>query len=206
MRIVFVCTTNVWGSAMADLMARSLLAQWDPDRNLIQIESVGVRPQIGAVIPAPAQRVLAGLGLRAENHRARWMTSEVLDHADLVLTMGAIQRDAALALHPLRLRSTFTLLEAARLCDALQVEVPLAPEFEAHARAFVAGMASLRRFHRAFDGSDDLPDLIGNEADIVAVAEQIQACVARILRSLVQPYAKTGTEAPGVQPTATAVA
>ena len=71
MRIVFVCTTNVWGSAMADLVARALLAEWDPDRQLVQVESVGVRAQVGAAVPLLAQRVLAERGLQAGEHQGR---------------------------------------------------------------------------------------------------------------------------------------
>lgn len=173
---------------MADLMARSLLAEWDPDRQLIQVESVGVRAQVGAPIPAAAQRVLADLGMPAGNHRARWMSADIVFSADLVLTMGAVQREAALALNPRALRSTFTLLEAARLVESLDVAAPLAPDASRHARAVVSEMATARRFRSAAQGSDDLPDLVSEaDAEIRALAGQALAAVKTVLQALVLP-------------------
>jgi len=206
-RIVFVCTTNVWGSAMADLVARSLLSEWDPDRQLIQVESVGVRAQVGASIPLPAQRVLTDLGLEAGEHRARWMKPDVLAAADLVLTMGEVQRNAALGMNPLGLRSTFTLLEASRLLDALAVTAPLAPEAERHARAVVTEMAAARRFRAAVAGTDDLPDLLGDDlAALRALAEQVQIAVRTVLHAVVLPEFAVAPTEEAPRPAASAVA
>ena len=52
--------------------------------------------------------MLAERGIDGSTHRARWMSPDVLAAANLTLTMGELQRDAALALNPRGLRSTFS--------------------------------------------------------------------------------------------------
>ncbi|MEI4272821.1 hypothetical protein TEK04_13915 [Klenkia sp. LSe6-5] len=207
MRIVFVCTTNVWGSAMAELVARSLLSEWDPERQLVQVYSAGVRAQIGAPIPMSGQQVLAERGLDGSTHQARWMSPEVLAAADLTLTMGEIQRDAALALNPRGLRSTFTLREAAGLLAATPVAAPLAPEPDRHARAVVAGMAAARRFRGVPAGSDDLPDLLVDAmAPVRALADQVEAGVRTVLGAVLLPGFGARQVAPEAPAAAAAVA
>lgn len=193
MRIVFVCTTNVWGSAMAELMARSLLSEWDPDRQLVQVYSVGVRAKTGAPIPAAGQQVLAERGIDGSVHRARWMSAEVLSAADLTLTMGEVQRDAALDLNPRGLRSTFSLREAAGLLEAISVVSPLAPDGGRHVQAVIADMAAARRFRKVPVGSDDLPDLLMDDlAPARALADQLGAGVRSLVRALLLPEFAVG--------------
>ncbi|WP_165617600.1 arsenate reductase/protein-tyrosine-phosphatase family protein [Klenkia soli] len=187
MRIVFVCTTNVWGSAMAELMTRQLLSEWDPDRKLVQVFSAGVRAHVGAPIPASAQQVLGERGIDGSAHRARWMSPEVLAAADLTLTMGEVQRNAALALNPRGLRSTFSLKEAAGLLQKASVVPPLAPDGNSHAPAVVAAMAAARRFRKVPPGSDDLPDLIDGVIPARALGDQLQAAVRSVVRMLILP-------------------
>lgn len=207
MRIVFVCTTNVWGSAMADLVARSLLSEWDPERQLVQVESVGVRAQVDAPIPLPAQRVLAELGLEAGEHRARWMKPESLAGADLVLTMGEVQREAALGMNPRGLRSTFTLLEAARLLNGLAVTAPLAPTPDRHAHAVIAEMAKARRFRNCQASADDLPDLVGDDPRALrALADLAHGAVYTVLEAIVLPQFVQDAKEPSAALSATAVA
>ena len=189
MRIAFICTSNLWGSALAEHTTRALLRDWGVDGEQVQVTSAGVRAQVGAPLPAVTQLVLAERGIDASGHAARWMTPELLAAGDLVLTMGAVQREAALALHPRGLRSTFTVREAAALLQGLPpVVAPVAPEEGRHARAVVATLAGARRFRVAPSGVDDLPDLLADDVRAVrALAEQLTRDVSALLRALVLP-------------------
>ncbi|MEI4278285.1 hypothetical protein [Klenkia terrae] len=195
MRIVFVCTTNVWGSAMAELISRRLLSEWDPDRERVQVFSVGVRAEVGAPMPAVAQQVLAERGIDASEHRARWMSPAVLGGADLTLTMGGIQRDAVLALNPRGLRSTFTLQEAAVLLRGLpQVVGPMSADADGHFRAVVAALAGARRFRSVAAGADDLPDLLADLRVVGPLSEALFRDVSGLLRALILPAFRAGDE------------
>ena len=189
MRIVFVCTSNVWGSAMAEHLSRALLREWDPNREKVQVFSAGVRAEVGAPMPAAAQLALADRGIDASGHRARWMNASVLDGADLTLTMGTIQRDAALALNPRGLRSTFTVREATALLQGLPpVVVPMAADADRHSRAVIAAMAGARRSRSVPAGADDLPDLLADDVrGVRTLADQLSRDVAHLLHALVLP-------------------
>lgn len=94
MRLLFVCTGNTCRSAMAEGIARAVAAE----RGLtdLVVESAGTgaspfppgapHPEIGASDGALLVALEHGVDLGA--HRARSLTPELLDSADLVLAMG----------------------------------------------------------------------------------------------------------------------
>ena len=124
------------------------------------------------------------------------MSPAVLGGADLTLTMGEIQRDAALALNPRGLRSTFTVREAAALLTSLPpVVAPMAPEADRHGRAVVAHMAAARRFRAVPEGADDLPDLLDGDVRLVQpMVDQLSRDVAALLRACALPEFGTAAD------------
>ncbi len=96
MRILFVCTGNTCRSPLAEHVARQLAARRGLD--WLAVESAGTSAWDGA--PASDGSLLVGVerGLALEAHRARTLTRQLIDAADLVLTMGPHHLDRVQAL------------------------------------------------------------------------------------------------------------
>jgi len=86
MRVVFVCTGNTCRSPLAEAIARALAER----RQLgdVGFESAGTAAWAGA--PASDGAMLVGLehGLDLNAHRARQLTGEIVERADVILAMG----------------------------------------------------------------------------------------------------------------------
>jgi protein-tyrosine phosphatase len=92
-RILFVCTANICRSPMAAAMFNALAEE----RELAyRAESAGVAALTDEDIAPNARVALDEVGIYAEDHRARQVSDEMLDEADLVLAMGTAARGAAL--------------------------------------------------------------------------------------------------------------
>ncbi|WOQ69206.1 low molecular weight phosphatase family protein [Microbacterium limosum] len=111
--LLTVCTGNVARSPLAEVLLRARL------RGLgIRVTSAGTRALIGHPMTLEAQVLAEAAGARAadaEAHRARLLTERELAAPALVLAMAREHRRAAVELAPLKLRSTFTVREFARL-------------------------------------------------------------------------------------------
>jgi protein-tyrosine-phosphatase len=86
MHVVFVCTGNTCRSPLAEAIARALAEK----RQLgdVEFESAGTAAWAGA--PASDGALLVGLerGLDLNAHRARQLTGEIVERADVILAMG----------------------------------------------------------------------------------------------------------------------
>ena len=86
MKLLFVCTGNTCRSPMAAAIARHLAAE----RGLpyVAAASAGVGAAVGAPASDGALLVALEHGVDLGDHRARQLTRELVDEADLVLAMG----------------------------------------------------------------------------------------------------------------------
>jgi low molecular weight protein-tyrosine phosphatase len=166
LHVLFVCTGNICRSPIAERLAAAYSARFKvPD---FSASSAGTRALIAHPIQEEAALVLEKLGGEASNFAARQLTSRIASDADLVLTMTRAHRDIVLAHAPRQLHRTFTLSEAARLVS------------ECSARN-VADLATLRP-HLAAHKAPDIPDPIGQSADVFAmVGSQIADFLPPIL-------------------------
>src|SRR5947209_20053459 len=89
-RILFVCTGNICRSPLAAALLQRALAQRGIDG--LEVASAGTGAWDGA--PASEGAYLVGLerGLDLSGHRARLLTRELVDQADLILTMARHHR------------------------------------------------------------------------------------------------------------------
>jgi protein-tyrosine-phosphatase len=90
-RILLVCTGNICRSPLAEaLLSQALRERGAPD---VAVTSAGTGAWDGA--PASEGAYLVGLerGLDLSGHRARLLTREVVEEADLVLTMARHHRE-----------------------------------------------------------------------------------------------------------------
>lgn len=111
-QLLVVCTANVCRSPLGAAVLRE---RWAVPLGEIEVSSAGVRAMIGAPVCAVSQGVLG----HAQGGAARDLTSELVQAADLVLTMEREQRSAAVRLAPGSQARVFTLREAAALLEGL---------------------------------------------------------------------------------------
>jgi len=98
MHIVLVCTGNTCRTPMAEAILRALVAE----RGLsdIVVSSAGTGAWDGAPASEGAYLVAIEKGLDLSAHRARLLTPEVAESADLILTMSRSHRQHALGVAP----------------------------------------------------------------------------------------------------------
>jgi protein-tyrosine-phosphatase len=89
-RILLVCTGNICRSPLAEALLRRTLEQRSVDG--VSVTSAGTGAWDGA--PASEGAYLVGLerGLDLSGHRARLLTRELVEEADLILTMARHHR------------------------------------------------------------------------------------------------------------------
>ena len=88
-RILFVCTGNSCRSVMASGLLQQVLQRAGLDT--IQVESAGVFAIEGMSSTRETQRVLQEAGVDCSTHRARPLTREMAEGADLILAMEQFQ-------------------------------------------------------------------------------------------------------------------
>ena len=92
---LFVCGGNTCRSPMAAAIARAAAAG-----QALEILSAGVAVVAGTPMSTQAEVALRALGVPAGRHRARPLTSELVERAEAIYCMTRGQREAVLALVP----------------------------------------------------------------------------------------------------------
>lgn len=112
--ILAVCTGNVCRSPAIELLLRQQLGP----HGTVRVHSAGTRALIGERIAAHTRDLLEEAGVDTSQFRARQLTGDLIDRADLVLTATRDQRSVVVQLVPSAVRRTLTFLEFVRLLPA----------------------------------------------------------------------------------------
>ncbi len=107
LRILVVCTGNLCRSPFAEHLLRRRLHELGLDD--IEVASAGVSAVVGSPPPANVLQAAREWNLTLESHRARQVTADMVEAADLLLTMDSFQKfslltafpEAAEKIHPL---------------------------------------------------------------------------------------------------------
>lgn len=105
MNILFVCTGNTCRSAMAAAIMNKIAVDNDLD---IRIESAGIFAEEGQRASENAVKALEKYGIDLKDHRAKPLTEDLINSADVILVMTQAHKQI---LEPLASGKTYTLLE-----------------------------------------------------------------------------------------------
>lgn len=98
--IALVCTGNTCRSPMAEVLLRKRLRDQTGSEQAVNVVSAGIAAFQGDVASGPAVEIMQQRGLDLSAHRSQPMTEQLLQMADIVLTMTRGHRDAILARFP----------------------------------------------------------------------------------------------------------
>jgi protein-tyrosine-phosphatase len=124
-RVVLVSTHNSTCAAFAERLMRPALANAGVEAWAIRVTSAGLEGEPGQPVDPDAQDMLRMLGGNPGGFHSRLLDGDIIDDADLILTMSLAEREAVVAAHPRARRRTFTLIEYGRLNALLYPMAPL---------------------------------------------------------------------------------
>lgn len=183
-RVLFVCTANHCRSPIAEQLLRYAAAQQFGSPDAWVVESAGTD------IPGPwplhefAAAALAERIPAVSAHVSKSLDAAAIARADLVLTGSRRHRSSVVSNAPAAIGRTFTILQFARLCQAVP---PITGADPAElGRQLIAEAKSARSTLQPVPGElDDLPDPIGQPlSEFRLCAERIQDAVDAMLRPL----------------------
>jgi protein-tyrosine phosphatase len=195
MRVLVVCTANIARSPLAEAMlARELAAVG------ASVSSAGVQARIGHPAARGSFLLAEERGLDLSTHRSRPVTPELVQEADLVLTMSERQRDVCSPLVAGSASRVFTFRELGRLLTA--VDLAAAPTVPRGRLRWLTEQLHLARPRaRPPSHREDVEDPIGREWPHWAqLGEELDRLSAIAVRAIVgEPSPTAGGSDPTVQ-------
>ncbi|MGY1681913.1 arsenate reductase/protein-tyrosine-phosphatase family protein [Geodermatophilus sp. SYSU D01176] len=191
MQILFVCTGNICRSPLGERLTRAFLDDaLGASAAAVGTSSAGTHAVVGKGMEPSSTLVLEGLGGDPSGFVAQQLTADMVDGADLVLTMTRRHRRRVLKLAPRAMFRTYTLREAGDLLQNVDVAaLPSVTSLDLRARALVAALGAQRATRRRTDrDADDVVDPIGQRVSVhEQVGEQIFESLIPLLSALCGP-------------------
>jgi protein-tyrosine-phosphatase len=156
--VLVLCTGNICRSPIAEAFLRQLLKE----RGIgdVRVHSAGVSGLVGYPADPESVRSAAERGIDISEHRARRVNIDMIEAADLILTMTAKQRSSAIRLLPSAADRIFTLKEIVFLLERSQSGGPNAADEPL--RTAAARAHSVRQIEPALELLDeDVSDPLG---------------------------------------------
>ncbi|WP_265443346.1 hypothetical protein [Flexivirga meconopsidis] len=119
--VLFVCTGNICRSPFAERYARRLADS--ADLQGWNFASAGAGALVGSSMDRQMAKELVDLGGDPEGFRARSLTRDVINDADLIVAMETFHRSVVLDDFPALVRRTFTLGQLARIARDYPAQV-----------------------------------------------------------------------------------
>lgn len=162
--ILIVCTGNVCRSPLAEqMLSTAARAALPADlTGQVVIGSAGTEAPIGAPMALPAAEISARVGAHPNGHRARQLTADMVQDADLTLVATRAHRKQIALMVPRSARTLFTIREFGRVASVFAGEQPDPARSAEGLRELVLQTAARRGFQPMLDPSyDDIVDPIG---------------------------------------------
>lgn len=199
-RLLTVCTGNIHRSPLAAALLRTWADWYLGDLAAeVEVASAGTAGVVGAPMDLGTQTIARALKVDGSLHRARALTDDDIESADLILTAEVSHRDAIVGRDPRAVRRTFTVREAGRAAAELLADQTLAPP---QTRDELAARAQRLALFRSA-GDDDVidPHRLPLEASLRMTAELVPplALIGQALLGMpahaVDAYVKATTDA-----------
>ena len=110
MDILFVCTGNTCRSPMAEGILKAMAKEKELE---IKVKSAGLAAFDGSAPAENAIKAMTEIGIDIKGHKSRMLHRELVEKADLILTMSRSHKDIILRNYPESKTKVFTLKDYA---------------------------------------------------------------------------------------------